>query len=360
MLAHSIEEWHQVQLMHDLGHEVFSIGAYIDPAHPLDDKRGSLDVPMIPHLKAAVDDLGQQGHANTLDAAKERLPDAVLDWADVIICHHLEQRWLIPQWPRIRDKRVIWRTVGQSGEGNERLMAPLRADGLQVVRYSPHERHIPGYIGEDALIRFWMDPDEWMGWTGEDAVVTNVTQDLYRRSLSSPTTLAEPGAQWTSWQFWEMATRDLPRRPAGPGSEAIGGTGTLPIAEMQRLLRHARAYLYTGTQPASYTLGFIEALMTGIPVVSIGPAWHRMMPYSPLLLETHEIAPLWSDVPSEATRLLRRLLEDRSYAGDISAQGRATAVELFGRESVQDAWARFLGSPQHVSVPGSDPVEVAA
>jgi hypothetical protein len=56
---------------------------------------------------------------------------------------------------------------------------------------------------------------------------------------------------------------------------------------MRDYLRRIRAYLYTGTQPASYTLGLIEAMMTGVPVVSIGPdhmTWQRD------LFEGHEIA----------------------------------------------------------------------
>jgi hypothetical protein len=128
-----------------------------------------------------------------------------------------------------------------------------------------------------------------------------------------------------------------------------GGLGALTVPAMQALLRDSRAYLYTGTQPASYTLGFIEALMTGIPVVSIGPEWHRRMPYSPLMFEAHELAPLWSDRPSEAKRLLERLLAEPGYAQDISAEGRAIAVEVFGKAHVKAAWADFLGSRVEVS-----------
>ena len=39
--------------------------------------------------------------------------------------------------------------------------------------------------------------------------------------------------------------------PLGPGSEVIGGPGALSYDEMKGWLRKARAYLYTGTQPAS-------------------------------------------------------------------------------------------------------------
>lgn len=354
MLAHSIEEHDQVRLLHSLGHDVFSIGAYINPAVSLDpEKRPALpDVPAHPDLKAIVDALGQphpdeplhipppkwaqngdcaDGHPDPLDAAKRCLPDAIVDWADVIICHHLEHQWIIPQWDRLRHKRVVWRTVGQSAEPNERMMAPLRADGMQIVRYSPQERNIPGYCGEDALIRFYKDPDEWRDWTGEQALVTNVSQDMAGRD------------PFTNWRFWEATTRGLPRMPAGPQSERIGGVGTLSMPEMHDLLRSARAYLYTGTQPASYTLGLIEAMMTGTPVVSIGPGWMRMLPYSGLLFEGHLIAPMSSDRPATAREYLERLLADHDHAREISSIGRATALDLFGMAKIASEWQSFLG-----------------
>ena len=341
MLAHEIEEYMQVQLLHELGHEAFSIGAYLRPSRPgqVDTLRPPLpEVPEHPDLVAAVEALGE-GKPAGFDCqmeAKANLPDKVLDWADVIICHHLEHTWLVPQWHRIRGKRVIWRTVGQSTHGNEWMMKPLRRDGLQIVRYSPKERNIPEFAGEDALIRFWMDPDEWSGWTGEDAIVTNITQSLYRRSLEDDRSTLKPAPyQWTNWQFWEQATAGLDRLPAGPESEVIGGLGALSLPDMKALLRRARCYLYTGTQPASYTLGLLEAMMTGIPVVSIGPAWHGIWPYSPDLFEGHELAPLWSDRPSRAREYLEKMLRDHLFAQDISDLTRETALGLFAKDVVK-------------------------
>lgn len=351
LLAHEIEEYMQVLLMHELGHEVFSIGAYIRPARPNADPATILrpplpQVPEHPALVAAVERLaeGQPAGFDPQMAAKSHLPAEVIEWADVIICHHLEHTWLAPQWNRIRHKRVIWRTVGQSTHGNEWMMRPLREDGLQIVRYSPKERNLPEFAGEDALIRFWMDPDEWGGWTGDDAVVTNITQSLYRRSLEDDRrTLKPAGQQWTNWQFWEQTTKDLPRRPAGPESEVIGGVGALPLDGMKALLRSARCYLYMGTQPASYTLGLLEALMTGIPVVSIGPAWHAMWPYSPDLFEGHELAQWGYDRPSEAREKLMDLLEDHEYARQVSAHQRELAIEEFGKATIARQWQEFLG-----------------
>ena len=127
-----------------------------------------------------------------------------------------------------------------------------------MVRYSPNEEAIPNYAGAHALIRFGKEPSEWGGWSGFDRVVGNLTQHLAQRGTAC------------GYPFWAEVTADLPVRPAGPGSDAIGGIGELTYEQVRAYLRRIRAYLYTGTVPASYTLGLIEAMMTGVPIVSIG------------------------------------------------------------------------------------------
>jgi hypothetical protein len=82
---------------------------------------------------------------------------------------------------------------------------------------------------------------------------------------------------------------------------------------MRATLRRARAYLYTGTQPASYTLGLIEAMMTGVPVVSIGPSWMRVFPYGHELFEGHELA-TGDDTTPAVQRMLRPTLDDLGFA----------------------------------------------
>lgn len=343
-LAHSIEEADQVKLLSGLGYDVFSIGAYTDPAHPGDDAR-----PALPSVTYHKDLAGAcEAHRRNMEAqfgspgskidwAKYQLPDAVFDWADVIICHHLEHTWLLPDWDRLRQKRVIWRTVGQSVEHNERLMAPLRRDGLQIVRYSPKEANIPGYCGSDALIRFYKDPAEWYGWTGENPVVLNISQHG-----------SEPHSRdvWLNWKFWEESTAGLPTIVAGNNSETMGGLGRLAYDDMRALLRTSSCYLYTGTQPASYTLGLIEAMMTGIPVVSIGPEHMRIFPYGPLLFEGHEIIPCVYGDAEKTKSLLRALLQpDSAFATDLGERSRERAIDLFGMDKIAAQWRDFLGAP---------------
>jgi hypothetical protein len=329
-----------LSLYHGLGYQVFSIGGYIRPGSPHDPKRAALPhIPEYPELIEAVDSLGTD---DNLGAAQTHIPDKILEWLGddgILQYHHYLGERLFPQWGHLREwrqggGRVIWRTVGQSVEGNERQALPYREDGLEVVRYSPKESNIPGYVGEDALIRFYKDENEWLGWTGERAVVTNVTQDLIRR------------AKWCNLDYYLAATGGLPTEPAGPGSEELpGGRGALPFEEMRTLLREARCYLYSGTQPASYTLGLIEALMTGTPVVSIGPAHMTFFPYSDQLFEGHELAPLWDNDPEGARKSLWGLLQEPEIARAVSRAQQIAAVKEFGMVAVGKAWRKYLGAP---------------
>lgn len=334
-LSHAIEEYQQLDLLSGLGYEVASIGGYIDPAHPHSDMRPALpNVPMVAAVKDAVDALGT---TDNLGAAQANIPDAIFDWLGsdgIIIFHHYLER-LYGQWPRVKEwgGRVIWRSVGQSIEHNERMAAPYRKAGLERIAYSPKEANIPSYGGHDALIRFWVDPAEYDGWTGNIARVINITQHLRQRD------------PYTNWGFWDAATDGLDAMPLGPGSHAIGGPGPLDYTEMQWWLRHARAYLYTGTQPASYTLGLIEAMMTGIPIVSIGPSHMSIFPYGPDLFEGHELANGYADDPAEAQGMLTRLLDNRGFAHEASRVIRARAIELFGKEQIAAQWRDYLGTP---------------
>jgi hypothetical protein len=266
LTSHSIAEYDDLRMLSDLGYDVFSIGAYTNPGQPGDDKRPALpDVPYHADFEALCWEQRARHEGDdpgfVIDWAKGDVHPAIVDWADAIIVHHFPEAWIAGQWDRIRDKRVIWRTCGQSDPRLEAAMA--RLDGLEIVRYSPKERNLGNYAGETTLIRFGKYPEDWGGWTGHWPVVGNVSQH-------APEPHGRDDA--LNWRFWEEATQGLPRTFAGPHSEKIGGLGALPYDEMRDYLRRIRAYLYTGTQPASYTLGLIEAMMTGVPVVSIGPS----------------------------------------------------------------------------------------
>jgi len=332
LTSHSIAEYDDLRMLTDLGFDVFSIGAYTDPVNPSDDKRPALDVPYYSDL-AALCDRQREKHADddaayVIDWAKGDLHPDLVEWADAIIVHHFPERWIGGQWEKLKRKRVIWRTCGQSApDGSlERYMS--RFEDLEIVRYSPNERVIPGYAGEDALIRFGKYPSDYGPWTGTNVAVGNITQHMAQRGDAC------------GYKEWTAITHGLPTMPAGPGSEALGGLGTLDYQEMLGYLSGLRAYLYTGTHPASYTLGLMEAMLSGIPVVA--PVWDTGDAIQDALYEAPSMLPR-KPVREAIPQYLRALLTDQSMARRHGEEGRQAALELFDVAVVGPQWKAFLG-----------------
>jgi glycosyltransferase involved in cell wall biosynthesis len=337
LTAHAVAEYDDVRMFADLGYNIFSIGSYTRPYKTADPIRPPLpQAPYFPDLADMVEG-DQMAH-------KEHLPDGLIDWADVIIVHHYPQHtapnsteergWIVGQWERIKHKRVIWRTCGQSDPRLEARMAPYARDGLEIVRYSPREREffesVGSFAGQSALIRFGKYPEDYGPWVGDDARVINISQGLGTRG------------EFTHPDFWLAATEGLPACAMGPESEVLGGPGALEYHDMIEALARARAYLYTGTQPASYTLGLMEAMLSGVPVVSI-PASTMWMPG---LFEGQDLVTMLPSANATSAHLaLRALLRNYSEAALISAHQVARARELFDVATVGQQWVDFLGQP---------------
>ena len=359
LASHEIAEYDDLRMFTEMGHEVFCPGGYQNPREHSGLRPAVPDAPVFPELIEACERVRRErgDPGPMIDWAKAALPDEVIDWAEVIIVHHFPERWIGGQWERIRHKRVVWRTCGQSNPELEAYMAQGRAEGMQIVRYSPKERNLPNFAGEDALIRFGKDPDEYGPWNGnvaaiveEDAGANPVIGSRYRYRevypyIANVTQHMLERGEATGLTFYQQATEGLPAVPAGPGSKALGGLGELSYDEMKRYLAGARVYLYTGTRPASYTLGLIEAMLTGTPVVSIGPG-----AFGPgwvgEVFEAHGLGPTWSDDPAEAREALEWYLRDDEVARDASATIRDRAIELFDLSKIKAEWAAFLtGEP---------------
>lgn len=334
--CHSILEYDEVKLLTELGHEVFSPGAYVEPANPGD---ASLR-PGIPGLVYNPDILAKfhaihdkfPGQDN-----KDHLSQEVIDYFDAIVVMHLP-RWIQLNWGVMKNKKVIWRTIGQSIASTEAQLKPYREQGMKIMRYSPMEQNIPGYLGSDGLVRFYKDPAEYGNWTGHNNRVITFGQNMANRGPAC------------NFQFFEEVTRPFPRHLFGPGNEKVGpwATGKVPFERLQQEMRDNRVYFYTGTHPASYTLNFMEAWMTGIPMVCIGPQ-HGNASYFPghNLYEVPHLVEngvngFVSDNRLELQSIIRNLMNDHALAKSISEAGRASAIKYFGKEAIKEQWRAFL------------------
>lgn len=344
--CHEILEYDELKLFSELGYECYSLGAYTQPGGEEHRKRPALDLPYNPHFI----ELAMQYDRRKLH------PEFLEDIDVVIIMHepsfigHSEgaHDWNPDlgegNWPLFREfikkgGRVIWRSIGQSIPRVEDRLRQWRAEGLEIVRYSPAEQTIAGNVGTDAVIRFYKDPEEFKGWTGRQRHVINFTQSLKQRD------------RFTGYNLINQLFKDLPAKVYGPGNEDLGllSGGLLSYDQQKEVLRDARVYFYHGTYPASYTLSFIEAMMTGTPIVAVGPRYGNSLEMFPDQ-STYEIQDIIqngvngfvSDDPDQLKEMVANLIDNEAKAKALSAFGRSKAINLFGKPKIKSEWKKYL------------------
>ena len=137
----------------------------------------------------------------------------------------------------------------------------------------------------------------------------------------------------------------------GSGNDDLGSFngGEIPFDQMKMVLRKARVFIYAGTYPAQYTLSFVEALMTGTPVVVASKKITQAGNFGGFdFYECDEIIKngvngfVCDNVP-EMRQAVESLLADYSLAQQLSEAGRKTAMELFDRPKIAKQWMEFLG-----------------
>jgi len=333
MSCHSVLERDELQLFTDMGIDCFSCGAFINPeGHESLNRPGIVGMSRKPELEKFA-----------YENPKTNLPKEFLDNFNVIMVMHTPE-WITENWDKMKDKIVIWRSIGQSTTNVENMIRRMKYEGMKVIRYSPMEDNIPTNIGSDGLIRFYKDEEEFKDWNGNTKRVMNITQSLK--------------ARWDNCHYNQImqAMNGFPAIVYGPGNDNLGplNGGDMPFELLKGALRDNRVFLYGGTWPAPYTLGFIEAMMTGIPIVSIGPQMASDIPAVPPQerFDFFEIPQIikngvngfYSDDMNEIRGYIDKLLNDQDLARKIGEEGRKTAIKLFGKNKIREDWTRFFGS----------------
>lgn len=345
--CHAILEYEEIKIFRELGNEVFSLnGSYQNGENPAEaDKRpGILGMKPDQHLL----DLAMQ-------SSRANIHEGFYEWADlIIVCHKID--WIEGDSGKVwlrnlveKSKRygftIVWRGIGQSHNHWEGILKQFPE--VKIVRYSPKEKNIPLYAGEDALIRFSVDRDEYSGWTGGDNRAHVFGQSLKER------------ADFCGYAALETITHDVPRVMFGtknspseakkPEWAVDWAQGALSYDDLKQQYRKADVAVYAGSIPASYTLTFIEMMMTGTPMVCLGRFLFNMERHFPdhNLYEVSDIIQdghngFVSDDINYLNQQVKRLLRDSRLRQKISNNARQTGLELFDKEKQKDKWRQFL------------------
>lgn len=331
--CHQTLEYDELRLFQELGHEVFSIGHYLDPAAPISNIR--------PPLPQACSD------SELLTRFKYMNPDykptgtfyidrAFLKRFDVVITQfHFDELFRV--WTSAKDVPLIVRSPGQPSQWYEHNTMICRLKGAKIIRFSPFESRIQGYCGEDAIIRLYVEPEVYKGWEGSTKEVLTFCNNLVKRKAEC------------NLENYLKVVQKLPFKLFGVGNDGVQGwQGTLSNEDLVEAYKMFAAYFNLGTHPAPYTYGFIEAWCSGCPVVTWGEAigGQRIGAQGssfeiPSLVE-NGVDAICSDSPSELFYALKCLLLDRSFAKSLSEAGRAKCQKIFSKEAALEEWKKVF------------------
>src|SRR5262249_18320797 len=309
--CHAILAYDEVRLLTELGHDVFCPGI-----------RRIEERPLIRGLDGSCGWLTARELAAAQRRGSAHVTAELFDRADAVICMH-RWSWLKPHQRQLGRKPVFLRLIGQHEPALGSAVRRLTDAGLRLIPYWPTDIALNGLTPDQVtgVVRFYKDEAEFSGWTGERRLVLTVCNDIMRAK-----------GQACHAGTWRVATTGLPRLLVGRGNQQFGDfTARAPYWLLKELYRQCLVYFYIGTEPASYTLNLIEAMMTGIPIVAYDTGIARVL------------AGFVSADEGELHDVLAGILADRVALEPL--RRRDLAVRLFGRSQAAEAWGAILGSP---------------
>lgn len=335
-------EWETLSLFSEMGIEVFSTGLYLDPQNPNTEqtKKGPLNFKVDPLLIEEFKQLNPNRKVHT----RINLSRKFVDKFDLVFMDHCcpYPFYVFDNWTIIKHKPTVWRTYSQQSSQVELITQQFRQQGLKIVRFSPKERTIPNYAGDDAVIRSPMNPNEYSNWTGKDKTVITFNNFFEKRSYVSNTPL-----------YLKIRNEfpDIFHLYGAYNEDCKLSEGFLSDKEQKEKYRSAGIYFALGSKPASLTYNFMEALLTGTPVITWGSQLGNSIDNSDWK-NTYEVPDLfengthcmYSDNPKELIEYITLLLKDRQFAEKISKQGREKAISIWDKNTVIKQWEDFFGS----------------
>jgi len=161
-----------------------------------------------------------------------------------------------------------------------------------------------------------LDPEVYDGWTGEDGNILSIIHSYKDRG-------------WHH-HLYEEAMRGLPTLHVDhldPDQEVF------EYADIQRALRRARLYLHDGEQ--EYTITLVEAMMTGLPLVSF-----RIPNIERYVIDGEN--GFVCDTAEQVRDRCRLLLEDDALATKMGRASRDKALREFHEERWRRQWVEII------------------
>jgi len=207
---------------------------------------------------------------------------------------------------------------------------------LKLVRGSERESTLPNYAGHDAIIHCHVDEDIYKDWRGGEDKVLSFANDF-------PARLNHPN--FDCYRAYRQIQPHVPFTLHGVQSEMAGGKGFVSWEQQQELYRTHNVYFAIPSPPSTQTYNFLEAWMTGCPVVTFGEKLGNGVGYStwepPYLIE-NGVDGFFSDDLNELISACHDIIDDKDLQEQFSEEGRKKCLKYFGKKVVEKQWREFF------------------
>lgn len=335
--CHETLERDELTIFNKLGFDVFPIGHYTDQDNPIKATNGKLP------FRFSDEWLPIFNKYHSYDKLRAKLSNIVCGGSnpymfklhkefvklfDIIIVGYYEENITI-NWDAIKDKRIVLRTISQYP-----LHVSEHRDKIKIVSLAENEECLLKRK-PDAVVRQCVDTNYYKGWSPSTDYLLTVNKWLKKRGDTS------------CWKVYDYVSQGFNRIACGFGNEDIPwGISDLPQDKIQEFRQKSRVYISMCSKPGCVTYGFIEALSTGIPVVSVGPnlgSWHpSVKTFNVDRFIQNGVNGFYSDNPDEMVHYIKLLMNDASLAKRVGDAGRETAIQYFSEDKCISDWRNFF------------------
>lgn len=340
--CHSVLEYNDLTMFSELGWDWFSTGFYMRPKQidPFFSRRPAIDKNIDEKLTVAFRKANTEYTPHDIHRKNIKLTSELVAPFDVIFCNSFDH-YIIDNWDLIKNKLVIWRTYSDQTPQMERGMKFYVDKGVVPVRGSKFEFNVedsnPGEI-----IRCYVDENIFKGWKGfNNRVLSFQNYFKSRRKYETVKQYVNLRDKMPDYQFDVYGAYSSEEKDPLVIEEVT-------FEKQVSYLKHYGVYFSIGSFPASITYNFIEAWMTGIPVITFGPkiggAKHEGKPslYEVPDLIDFGLNGIYSDDLNELKHFIEELLENDDLATKMSVEGREKAIKLFGKKTIKEQWKELI------------------
>lgn len=270
------------------------------------------------------------------------LPNEFLALFDLIVVSNTIAILQLVKYSCTKDIPIVYCTVGQVSQANERSLKRLRQNDsrVKIIRVSTEEQACKDFSGVDCYITGSVKHDFISNvWKPTDVDVITVCRSILGRKAH------------TCHDLCCSILQNFQATVYGKGNEnfnhpIIKNGGELSYPKLIECYSSKSVFLACPSHPAPLTYTVVEAFSSGIPTVvlskSMAKSHYPSSFYDFDSIIENGVTGFIANSTEEAILYIKTLLSDINLSNKISIEAKKEAKKRFSKEVVEEKWVNFF------------------